>query len=105
MLHGGQGGASDARVDPALVKAVVRGRRWFEDLASGRARSIAQIAQAEGVSARYVGHLIPLAFLAPDIVARILSGTQPVDLTTENLTERIDLPLAWTEQRTLLGFD
>ncbi len=104
MLHGGQGGASDARVDPALVKAVVRGRRWFEDLASGRAGSIAEIAQAEGVSARYVGHLIPLAFLAPDIVARILSGIQPVDLMTD-LTKRIDLPLAWTEQRTLLGFD
>ena len=51
-----------------------------------------------------MGHLIPLAFLAPDIVARILPGTQPVDLTTENLTKRIDLPLAWTEQRTLLGF-
>ncbi len=105
VLHGGPGAASEARVDPALVKAVVRGRRWFEDLASGRAESIAEIAQAEGVSARYVGHLIPLAFLAPDIVARILSGTQPVDLTTENLTKRIDLPLAWTQQRTLLGFD
>ena len=52
-----------------------------------------------------MGHLIPLAFLAPDIVARILSGIQLVDLTTENLTKRIDLPLAWTEQRTLLGFD
>ncbi len=72
---------------------------------SGRARSVAQVAEAEGVSARYVGRLIPLAFLAPDIVERILSGTQPVDLTTENLTKRIDLPLAWTEQRTLLGFD
>ena len=105
VLHGGQGDASDARVDPALVKAIVRGRQWFETLASGRAGSIAEIAEAEGVSARYVGHLIPLAFLAPDIVARILSGTQPVDLTTENLTKRINLPLAWTEQRTLLGFD
>ncbi len=72
---------------------------------SCRARSIAQVADAEGVSARYVGHLLPLAFLAPDFVARILSGTQPVDVTTENLTERIDLPLAWTEQRALLGFD
>ena len=48
---------------------------------------------------------MPLAFLAPDIVARILSGTQPVDLTTEELTKRIDLPLDWTEQRALLGFD
>jgi hypothetical protein len=52
-----------------------------------------------------VGHLIPLAFLAPDIVATILSGTQPVDLTTETLTKRIDLPLAWAEQWALLGFD
>ena len=105
VLHGGQGDANDARVDPALVKAIVRGRQWFETLASGRAGSIAEIAEAEGVSARYVGHLIPLAFLAPDIVARILSGTQPVDLTTESLTKRIDLPLAWTEQRALLGFE
>ena len=105
VLHGGNNGSGDDRVDPALVKAIVRGRQWFEDLASGRAGSLAEIAEAEGVSARYVGHLIPLAFLAPDIVARVLSGTQPVDLTTENLTKRIDLPLAWTVQRTLLGFD
>ena len=34
-----------------------------------------EIAEAEGVSARYVGHLIPLALLEPDNVARILSGT------------------------------
>ena len=105
VLHGGNEGSGDDRVDPALVKAVVRGRQWFEDLASGRAGSLHEIAEAEGVSDRYVGHLIPLAFLAPDIVARILSGTQPVELTTEVLTKRIDLPLAWTEQRELLGFD
>ena len=105
VLDGGHMGESDARIDPVLVKAIVRGQQWFEDLASGRGGSIAEIAEAKGVSARYVGHLIPLAFLAPDIVASILSGTQPVELTAENLTKRIDLPLAWTEQRTLLGFD
>ncbi len=33
------------------------------------------------------------------------SDCEPVDLTTENLTKRIDLPLAWTQQSTLLGFD
>jgi hypothetical protein len=48
---------------------------------------------------------MPLAFLAPDIVAAILAGTQPVDLTTEALTKRIDLPVGWAEQRALLGFD
>jgi hypothetical protein len=105
VLHGGEKGSSDARIDPALVKAIVRGRQWFEDLASGRVRSLLEIAEAEGVTGRYVAHLIPLAFLAPDIVARILSGAQPVDLTTEVLTKRIDLPLAWTEQRALMSFD
>jgi hypothetical protein len=43
--------------------------------------------------------------LAPDIVASILSGTQPVELTAEVLTKRVDLPLDWAEQRALLGFD
>ena len=62
-------------------------------------------AKAEGVTDRYVGHLIPLAFLAPELVAGILSGTQPVDLTTETLTKRTHLPLSWAEQGTLLGFD
>ena len=105
VLHGANSGSGDDRVDPALVKAIVRGREWFEQLASGRVGSLAEIAKSEGVSDRYVGHLIPLAFLAPDIVARILSGTQPVDLTTEVLTKRIELPLGWREQRALLRLE
>ena len=104
-MNGRPDGSSDARVDPALVKAIVRGRKWFDDLASGRASSLVGIAKAEGVTDRYVGHLLPLAFLAPDIVASVLSGTHPVDLTTEALTKRISLPLAWAGQRKLLGFD
>ncbi len=105
VLHGENNGSGDDRVDPALVKAIVRGRQWFEQLASGRVGSLVEIAKSERVSNRYVGHLIPLAFLAPDIVARILSGAQPVDLTTEVLTKRIDLPVGWAEQRVMLGFD
>jgi hypothetical protein len=37
-------------------------------------------------------------------VGRILAQ-DAVDLTTEELTKRIDLPLAWKEQRALMGFD
>ena len=53
----------------------------------------------------YVARLLPLAFLAPDIVTSVLAGTQPVHLTTEMLTRRANLPLDWEEQRALLGFD
>ena len=104
VLLGGDA-TSRPRVDPTLVKAVVLGRRWFEDLAGGRAGSVAEIARRERVSARHVSQLLRLAFLAPDIVARILAGTQPVDLTTEQLVKGIDLPPAWAEQRTVLGLD
>jgi site-specific DNA recombinase len=105
VLQSGETGASDARIDPALVKAIVRARQWFEQVASGKAQSFAEIARIEGIGRRYVANLIPLAFLAPDIVASILSGTQPVELTTQELTKRVDLPLDWADQRAQLGFD
>jgi hypothetical protein len=98
-------GSGTSGLDPALVKAIARGRQWFEDLVSSRAGSLVEIAKAEGVTDRYVARLLPLAFLAPDIVTSVLAGTQPVDLTTEMLTRRANLPLDWEEQRALLGFD
>jgi DNA invertase Pin-like site-specific DNA recombinase len=104
VLPGRSGDAGNARIDQTLVKAVVRARDWFDRLASGQVESFAEIARAEGVTGRYVAHVIPLAFLAPDIVASILAGTQPVDLTAQKLIKQIDLPLDWAEQRELLGF-
>lgn len=74
-------------------------------MVSGRARSFGDIAKAEDVTRRCVRALMPLAFLTPDVVAAVLTGAQPIDLTTETLTKRTDLPLRWAEQRTLLGFD
>ncbi|MCA9502772.1 MAG: hypothetical protein KC616_06805 [Myxococcales bacterium] len=72
--------------------------------ASGQVNSFAEIARAEGVTGRNVAHVVPLAFLALDIVARILAGRQPVDHTAQKLIKQIDLPLEWAEQRALLGF-
>jgi DNA invertase Pin-like site-specific DNA recombinase len=105
VLEGQGNGSGTAKPDPALIKAVVRAHKWFDDLVSGRAASLGAIAQMEDCSDRYVGHLMPLAFLAPDIVEAILAGTQPVELTAETLTKRTDLPLYWAEQKALLGFN
>jgi hypothetical protein len=40
----------------------------------------------------------------PDITHAILDGQQPRDLTAEKLLEHSRLPLAWHDQRTVLGF-
>ena len=92
-----------AGLDAALVKAVARGRLWFEELAAGQTASLQTIADREGLTQRYISRLLPLAFLAPDIVEAILQGCQPVDLTAARLTNQIDLPLGWGEQRELIG--
>jgi site-specific DNA recombinase len=91
------------RVDPALLKALARARVWFDELASGRVRSLAEVARREGISRRYVERLARLAFVAPAIVGAISQGQQPAELSAETLINRINLPLEWTQQEHALG--
>jgi site-specific DNA recombinase len=88
--------------DPVLLKEIKRAHRCFEALLSGHG-SVADLAAVEGISDRYMSRLLPLAFLAPDIVEGIASGRHPVDLTAHRLIRAIDLPIAWSAQRQLLG--
>jgi site-specific DNA recombinase len=91
-----------SRCDPALIKAIARGRAWFEELATGRARSLQELAKRDGISRRYIRRLVGLAFLSPQLVEAILQGRQSVELTATRLTEP-DLPLDWTEQHKLFA--
>ncbi|HEY6342942.1 MAG TPA: recombinase family protein [Bryobacteraceae bacterium] len=92
-----------SRPDPSLLKVIARGRRWFNELASGRAASIREIAKREGLYDSYVKRLIPLAFLAPEIVRSIGEGSQPATLTAEALKRTAQLPLEWSKQRQILA--
>jgi site-specific DNA recombinase len=86
-----------SRCDPVLIKAIVRGRAWFEELASGHALSLQELASRDGISRHYIRRLVCLAFLSPELVEASLQGRQPVALTATRLME-LDLPLDWTEQ-------
>jgi site-specific DNA recombinase len=96
---------SAAIVDLSLMKALARAHRWFDEISTGKANSLAAIAEREGLAVRYVGRLIRLAFLAPEIVESIVEGRQPTTLTAEALTRRIELPLSWCSQRTALSVE
>jgi hypothetical protein len=74
-------------------------------LSSGKGVFVSTIATEDGVSPSYVTRVIYLAFLAPDIVQRIVRGDHPPDLGTDRLMRMVPLPLDWTEQQTLLGLD
>src|SRR5438552_18970108 len=91
-----------SRCDPTLIKAIARGRAWFEELAAGRARSLRELAERDGITRRYVRRLVDLAFLSPELVEVILPGRLPVKLTATRLTG-LGLPIDWTDQRSLLA--
>jgi len=93
-----------AKPDLALINAVARAHCWFDDLLSGEFQTLGDIAERYGVSSRYFSNLLPLAFIAPDIVTAILEGRQPIDLTAEQLSKHIEIPACWDRQTRALGF-
>jgi hypothetical protein len=85
------------RVDNAMVKALARGFRWRKLLETGVYGTIEEIAAAEKINASYVGRLLRMTLLAPEIVEAILDGRQPAEMTLAALME--PLPIEWNEQR------
>ena len=90
--------------DRTLIKTIARAHAWSSELLSGCIASMADIASREGISDSYVKKLMPLAFLAPEIITAITAGTQPAHLTTQMLIREMDIPLDWQEQKRILGF-
>jgi site-specific DNA recombinase len=83
-----------------LLTAIAKARQWVDDMARGRTATFAQIARREGKVERHVRLLAPLAFLSPRIVAAIIDGTAPANLTATSLA--CVLPYSWAEQESRL---
>ena len=90
--------------DPNLVQCVLDARRRLTAYTNNRkSTTLSQIAAAEGEDTADVSRSLQLAFLAPDVVAAILDGRQPVHLTATRLQRLENLPLLWEDQRRLLA--
>ena len=83
------------RADPTLVKALARAFRYQRMLDEGRYASISEMAAAEKVDRGYVGQVLRLTLLAPNIVEAILNGRDR-GLTLPALLE--PLPVDWKQQ-------
>jgi hypothetical protein len=62
---------------------------------------VAEVAAAEKINETYVGRVLRLTLLAPDIVEAILAGRQPPGLQLNTLLQ--SFPIQWNEHRHLLG--
>jgi hypothetical protein len=83
-------------IDSAMVKAIARGFRWREMLEDGTHATIAEIAAAEKINESYVGRVLRLTLLTPDIVEAILNGRQRAEITLAALMRRF--PVEWEQQ-------
>lgn len=68
-----------------IQQALARGHRWLEMLQSGKAQSLTEVAELEGMDRAYVSRMVNLTTLAPDIVAAILDETLPDHVTLFDL--------------------
>lgn len=85
----------------ALREALFTSLQWNEDLVSGNVRSIDALIERDKLNPRQVHRLRKLAFLAPDIMERIIAGDVPDTLTLERLKK--DFPIEWEAQRSHFG--
>jgi len=85
----------------ALLIAIAQARAWIDDIRLGRIASFAEIAKRGSQGERYVRQLATLAFVSPRIIAAIVDGTAPADLTVTDLAKA--LPYSWAEQERGIG--
>jgi site-specific DNA recombinase len=85
----------------ALLTAIAKARGWIDDIRFGRSASFAEIAEREAQGERHIRLLAPLAFLSPCIIAAIVDGTAPADLTVTGLAKAV--PYSWAEQEQRIG--
>ena len=80
-----------------MIKAIGRAFRWRKLLETGTHTTVAEIAAVEKINSSYVGRVLRLTLLSPDIVEAVLNGRQPAELTLAVLMR--PFPAEWREQR------
>jgi hypothetical protein len=94
--------SSRPRVDNTMVKALARAFRWRKLLETGVFATVDEIAASEKINASYVGRILRLTLLAPDIVEAILDGLQPAGVTLAVLMR--PFAVEWREQQIAIRF-
>jgi len=86
-----------------LIRLLKRVRTAQALIDNNRAVPVKELAAKMGFSTGHFMKTLQLNYLAPDIIASILDGTQPNQLTARQLIDAT-LPLDWALQRKMFGF-
>jgi hypothetical protein len=84
-------------IDKAMDRAIAQGLSLAHMLENGTHATIAEIAATEKINESYVGRVLRVTLLAPDIVEAILAGREAAELKLDELLRRF--PVSWREQQ------
>ncbi len=96
--------ANKPNYDHRLISAFAKAYKWQQKMLKNHKLTTYAIADKENVTPSYVGRLLRLNLVAPDMVKAILEGRQPRDVMLQDFMKK-NIPDLWQEQRELFGFN
>lgn len=88
--------SEDNTQDPHILRAIGRAWSWRRRMESGEFGTMMDLANAVGVTDRYIGRQIRLAYLAPEVLKRIIYKREVPAVTLLGLADCA--ALRWSEQ-------
>ncbi len=85
------------QADPSLVRLILKARRWWGELAKGEI-TVQVLADRENVSSSYITRVVRLAYLAPQVIEAMLTGSIRVGLNGVTALKPNAIPGSWEQQ-------
>ena len=92
--------SADQTQDPHVLRAIGRAWGWRRRMEAGEFATIQELAEAVGLAERHVSRQLRLAYLAPEVLKRLVFGREVTVVTVMQLTESAALP--WHEQSSIV---
>jgi hypothetical protein len=88
--------SEDQTQDPHILRAIGRAWAWRRRMEAGEFGTVRDLAIAVNLAERHVSRQLRLAYLAPEVLKRLVFGREITAITVMQLTESAALP--WAEQ-------
>ena len=82
--------------DPHVLRAIGRAWAWRRKIDTGEFNTAQDLADAEGISDRFVSRMMRLSYLSPDVLHQLVTQRVPLALSLNDLIAVAELP--WAEQ-------
>jgi hypothetical protein len=82
--------------DPHILRAIGRAWAWRRRMEAGEFSTVRDLAIAVNLAERHVSRQLRLAYLAPEVLKRLVFGREVTAVTVMQLTESAALP--WRDQ-------